>query len=185
MTIFDQALGGLKRGLELGYLNPQAGKSGEPGYIHLTLSDIVFKFFRRFIAVGVWVFEYIDAYHFPSERGFGFDWVDFKFNNQERRVVRVYAGGTVSAEKLKRLGLSEETVTATLKKFLRFYSGKTRLGQNCQGTDGKWAYSCQVICDLGDDFGFPFCVMQEHLTYFTGDSRELVFCHIIVLLQIK
>lgn len=60
--------------------------------------------------------------------------------------TRVYAGGTLSPEKLIELGVSVKDVGAYLKRKISELAEKTRLFENCApAADGDWRYVYEVV----------------------------------------
>ncbi len=59
-----------------------------------------------------------------------------------QKATRLYAGGTISPEQLKDLGLTEDHVIGYLRGKITDLGGATRLHQHCMPlADGKWQYS--------------------------------------------
>ena len=88
----------------------------------------------------------------------------------EEKTTRLYAGGTISVEKLRELGLTKKDVTGQLKKFIKESSGTSRLLAPYSSQDNDWAYDYHLIASLPE---IPLRVGMETIQ-FKGD---LVFAH--------
>jgi hypothetical protein len=86
------------------------------------------------------------------------------------KATRVYAGGSLDPEALKKLGLTEESVSTELKYFLKTLGAKTRLDENIELEHGKYKYSYRVIKSVEE---IPVKVGEEEIRY----DESLVFVH--------
>ncbi len=97
----------------------------------------------------------------------------------EGTVTRLYAGGTISLEKLEELGLTKKDVTSQLKKFIQWSERKTRLREDYESEpDGDWGYSYKVILTLDQ---IPLRIGVETIVY----QDQLVFAHGILLTTVE
>ncbi len=100
-----------------------------------------------------------------------------KFNG--KLLLRQYAGGTLSEEELKVLGIAQSDVMAFLKKQLIENGEKTRLYDNCTpDIDGHWRYSYRVEEQLGY---IPLTVGKEVIEY----QGAPVFLHMFFICPIE
>ncbi|PIZ96825.1 MAG: hypothetical protein COX79_04495, partial [Candidatus Levybacteria bacterium CG_4_10_14_0_2_um_filter_36_16] len=82
---------------------------------------------------------------------------------EDKIYTRVYAGGTISLEKLKQLGVEESEVGDYLKRKLTELGDKTRFDEDCSPEpDGEWQYTYKVM-NREDDI--PLIVGYEHLLF--------------------
>ena len=88
--------------------------------------------------------------------------------------TRVYAGGTIQEEELKRLGITEKEVTVFLKSQMIKNGDKIRLHSNFESEEGDWKYKYQI---LEKEEKIPMTTGKETI-YFKG---ELVFQHNFIL----
>lgn len=88
-----------------------------------------------------------------------------------KKVTRLYAGGTISIERLNELGLTKKDVTGYLKRKIKELGPQTRLQEDCQPEpDGDWQYQYRRIDDLPE---IPLAVRMETISF----RGNLVFAH--------
>lgn len=81
------------------------------------------------------------------------EWLDAKTGGGQEtiqvgnlRFTRLYAGGVVHEEVLKRIGITEEQVIAFLIETIQREKERTRLLQNCSPlSQNGWSYSYEVV----------------------------------------
>ena len=95
-----------------------------------------------------------------------------------KRATRVYAGGTLSKEQLKKLGLTKKDVIGKLVYFVNKLGDKTRLDENAQAIEGDWAYTYQVLRSVQE---IPLDLGSEEIKY----KDSLVFVHFHILSPIR
>lgn len=88
------------------------------------------------------------------------------------KATRVYAGGSLDPEELKKLGLTADDVSGELGFFLKTLGRKTRLDEDVSLEHGEFRYSYRVIKNVSE---IPVLVGEEEIKY--GDSDALVFVH--------
>ena len=96
-----------------------------------------------------------------------------------KTYTRVYAGGTVSLDILKELGVEESEVGAYLKRKLTELGEKTRFDEDCTpDSDGDWRYTYKVT-NREDDI--PLLVGVENLLF----KNQKVFTHVFVICPVE
>lgn len=96
----------------------------------------------------------------------------------EKRMTRLYGGGTVAAEALTRLGISENDVMAFLMKMIQQLGDATRLEKDCSAVeDGEWQYQYVVKEQLPE---ISLTVGKEEIKY----RDEVVFVHYFLLTEV-
>lgn len=93
-------------------------------------------------------------------------------------ATRVYAGGTLDSDLLKKLGLTDDDVSKKLKFFLSKFGDKTRFDEEIEFIDGKWKYSYKLLEAVKE---IPVLVGAEKITY----NDSLVFVHFIINSPVK
>lgn len=91
----------------------------------------------------------------------------------EEMATRVYAGGTLDADLLQKIGLTDKDVTERLLFFLKQLGDKTRMDKEIELIEDKWKYSYKILEDIKE---IPALAGVEKIFY--GDS--LVFVHFII-----
>lgn len=86
------------------------------------------------------------------------------------KATRVYAGGSLSEEELKPLGLTGKDVISKLVFFVNKSDVKTRLDTDIEIADGEWKYSHRVLKSVKE---IPVDVSEETITF----RDTLVFIH--------
>lgn len=94
------------------------------------------------------------------------------------KATRVYAGGTLSKEKLEKLGLTKKDVIGKLVYFVNKLEGKTRLDEDAEVIDGEWAYTYKVLRSVQE---IPLDLGSEEIKY----QNSLVFIHFHILSPVK
>jgi hypothetical protein len=93
--------------------------------------------------------------------------------------TRVYAGGTISEEKLNNLGTNKEAVINYLISKIKELGDKTRLFSDCPMiSNGDWSYEYKVI---DNEEALEITVGKEIIRY----KNEIVFIHCFVLSEAK
>lgn len=93
----------------------------------------------------------------------------------ESSYTRVYAGGTISIERLDILGITKEDVMKFLKKQILQSSEKIRLFTDFESEiEGDWQYSYKV---LDKDIEIPLTYGKEVIRY----KDNLVFVHDFII----
>jgi hypothetical protein len=90
-----------------------------------------------------------------------------------KKWTRVYAGGSLDAESLSKLGITGEEVSEKIKFFLGKLGDKTRFDYDVADEDGDWAYSYKIDREEKD---IPLVVGCERIEY----KGSLVFTHEII-----
>ncbi len=93
---------------------------------------------------------------------------------QGEKATRVYAGGTLSAEKLEKLGLTKKEVIGKLVYFVNRLGDKTRLDEEAQDSDGDWKYTYKVLKKVEE---IPLDLGAEEIRY----KDLLVFIHFHII----
>lgn len=89
-------------------------------------------------------------------------------------ITRVYAGGTVSLEVLKPLGIQDSDIMAYLKEKLMALSGKTRLSTTVDPiVDGDWEYRYEIVQQIPD---MSLTIGKETISY----KHTAVFVHVFI-----
>lgn len=92
----------------------------------------------------------------------------------------MYGGGCPDDAVLQRLGISENQVSAYLKKSLLDLQDKTRLFENClPEAEGDWDYA--YVVDLQDAKDIPFFRGTETISY----KKHIVHIHYFILSPVK
>jgi len=106
---------------------------------------------------------------------------DFNGGGQElaettdgKKATRVYAGGTLSADKLQELGLAKKDVIGKLVFFVNQLKDGTRLDQNAEKTDGVWKYTYKVLRSVQE---IPLDLGEEEIRF----NENLVFIHFHII----
>lgn len=86
------------------------------------------------------------------------------------KATRVYAGGTLDEEELKKLGLTGKDVIGKLIFFVNKLGDKTRLDENAELTEKDWKYTHKVLKSVKE---IPVDISEETITY----KDTLVFIH--------
>jgi len=95
------------------------------------------------------------------------------------RFTRVYAGGTVSEETLKSLGLTKKEVIGFLKEQITANGNRIRLYEDFgPESEGDWKYEYEIL-DKEDDI--PVTTGKESIFY----QGKLVFVHVFALSPIE
>ena len=90
-------------------------------------------------------------------------------------ATRVYAGGTLTKEKLEALGLTKKEVIGKLVLFVNKLGDETRLDEDAEVSEGEdWKYTYKV---LGKVEEIPLDLGQEEIRY----KDSLVFIHFYIL----
>ena len=90
-------------------------------------------------------------------------------------ATRVYAGGTLTKEKLEALGLTKKEVIGKLVLFVNKLGDETRLDEDAEVSEGEdWKYTYKV---LGKVEEIPLDLGQEEIRY----KDSLVFIHFHIL----
>lgn len=102
---------------------------------------------------------------------------DFNGGGQElteasngERATRVYAGGTLAADALQKLGLTKKDVIGKLIFFVNKLGDGTRLDQDAEMVDGVWRYSYKVLKSVKE---IPVDLGEEEIRH----NENLVFVH--------
>lgn len=102
---------------------------------------------------------------------------DFNGGGQElveaangEKATRVYAGGTLAAFELQKLGLSKKDVIGKLIFFVNKLQEGTRLDEDAEMVDGEWKYTYKVLKSVKE---IPIDVGEEEIRY----KENLVFVH--------
>ena len=102
---------------------------------------------------------------------------DFNGGGQEltetesgEKATRVYAGGTLSADKLQELGLTKKDVIGKLVTFVNQLGDGTRLDIDAEAEEGSWKYTYKVLKSVKE---IPVDVGEEEIRY----NNNLVFVH--------
>ncbi|EKE05091.1 MAG: hypothetical protein ACD_19C00426G0113 [uncultured bacterium] len=90
------------------------------------------------------------------------------------KATRVYAGGTLTADKLKELGLTKKDVIGRLISFVNEIGDGTRLDSDAEKTDGDWKYTYKVLKNVKE---IPVDVGEEEIRF----NDNLVFVHYHVI----
>lgn len=106
---------------------------------------------------------------------------DFNGGGQElvetdsgEKATRVYAGGTLAAEELQKLGLTKKDVIGKLVFFVNKLQDGTRLDENAEMADGEWIYTYKVLKSVKE---IPLDVGEEEIRY----KENLVFVHFHII----
>lgn len=86
------------------------------------------------------------------------------------KATRVYAGGSLTEEKLKELGLTDKDVIEKLVLFVNRLGDKTRQDQDSESTEGDWTYTYKIIKSVKE---IPVEVGEEEIRF----RGNLVFVH--------
>lgn len=89
------------------------------------------------------------------------------------KATRVYAGGSLDAKTLQKLGLTEGDVSEKLKFFLGKLRSKTRLDEDIELVEGRWKYSYKVMKNVKE---IPVMLGEEEIRY----DQLLVFVHYLI-----
>jgi hypothetical protein len=117
--------------------------------------------------------------HFENEVGIYHDeWIADRAGGGQEIVkvddetfTRVYAGGTITLDKLSELGISKDDVMSFLKKQIIQNGEKIRLTTDYSPEpEGDWQYLYKVI---DQDLEIPLTIGKETITY----KDKLVFVH--------
>lgn len=110
---------------------------------------------------------------------------DFNGGGQEltetsggEKATRVYAGGTLSADELQKLGLTKKDVIGKLVFFVNELKDGTRLDEDAEMADGAWKYTYKVLKSVKE---IPVDVGEEEIRY----NENLVFVHYHIISPIK
>lgn len=110
---------------------------------------------------------------------------DFNGGGQEltkagngEKATRVYAGGTLSAEKLQELGLIKDDVIRKLFFFVNKLGDGTRLDQDAEVEEGVWKYTYKVLKSVKE---IPVDLGEEEIRY----NDNLVFVHYHIISPVK
>lgn len=96
-----------------------------------------------------------------------------------KKYTRVYAGGTILEEELKKLGIEKKDVTGKLKEFITEYGNKNRLYKDFSPEpEGDWRYKYKII-DKEDNI--PVTTGKESIFY----KDTLVFVHLLTLCPVE
>lgn len=114
------------------------------------------------------------------------EWLDTRLGGgqelarvDDEEFTRLYAGGVIELDELKKLGITQEQVLAYLKSQITDLKGRTRLHQKCIPLPSShWGYTYKII---GGCQGVGLEIAEERITY---DNR-VVFCHGFLLSPIK
>jgi len=110
----------------------------------------------------------------PSNTGGGQELI--KVGN--RQFTRLYAGGVVKQNKLKKLGITKKDVIDFLKTTILKQREKTRLFQSCQPKPKTgWSYSYQI---LDNEKSIPVIFAKETISF----HGQVVFVHSFLLCPI-
>lgn len=90
-----------------------------------------------------------------------------------KKWTRVYAGGSLDAESLSKLGINGSEVSEQIKFFLGKLGDKTRFDYDVADEDGDWSYSYKIDREEKD---IPLVVGCERIEY----KGALVFTHEII-----
>ena len=90
--------------------------------------------------------------------------------NDREKATRVYAGGTLSADKLQELGITKKDVIGKLIFFVNELKEGTRLDKDAKLIDGLWEYTYKVLKSVSK---IPVDVGEEKIKY----KGNLVFVH--------
>lgn len=93
-------------------------------------------------------------------------------------ATRVYAGGMIDSDLLRKLGLTDDDVSKKLKFFLGKFGDKTRFDEEIEFIDGKWKYSYKLLETVEE---IPVLNGVEKITY----DNSLVFVHFIINSPVK
>ncbi|HUC94880.1 MAG TPA: hypothetical protein VMR19_02695 [Candidatus Saccharimonadales bacterium] len=94
------------------------------------------------------------------------------------KATRVYAGGSLDAERLKELGLTGKEVINMLFYFVGELGEKTRLDAHAEMIEGDWNYSYKVLKSVKE---IPVCVAEENIKF----KDNLVFIHFHINSPVK
>lgn len=117
-----------------------------------------------------------------SEGRYHDEWAaDFNGGGQEltedtngEKATRVYAGGTLSADKLQELGITKKDVIGKLVSFVNEIGDGTRLDADAERTDGAWKYTYKVLKSVKE---IPVDLGEEEIRF--NDALVFVHYHII------
>lgn len=90
------------------------------------------------------------------------------------KATRVYAGGTLAADELQKLGLTKKDVIGKLIFFVNKLQDGTRLDKDAEITDGEWKYTYKVLKSVKE---IPLDVGEEEIRY----KEDLVFVHFHII----
>lgn len=93
-------------------------------------------------------------------------------------ATRVYAGGTLAADKLRRLGLTKKDVIGKLAFFVNKLGDGTRLDQDAKMTDGVWRYTYIVLKSVKE---IPVDLGEEEIRH----NENLVFVHYHIISPVR
>lgn len=96
------------------------------------------------------------------------------------KATRVYAGGSLDPEGLKKIGLTEDQVSSELKYFLKTLGSTTRFELPVELQHGDFRYTYKVIKDVNE---IPVVVGEEEIRY--GEKNALVFVHYHISSPVK
>ena len=121
-----------------------------------------------------------------SEGKYHDEWVaDFNGGGQElteasngEKATRVYAGGTLSANELQKLGLTKKDVIGKLVFFVNELQDGTRLDRDAERVEGAWKYTYKVLKSVKE---IPVDVGAEEIRY----NESLVFVHYHIISPVK
>ncbi len=106
---------------------------------------------------------------------------DFNGGGQEltetesgEKATRVYAGGTLSADKLQKLGLTKKDVIGKLILFVNKLQNGTRLDENAEMAEEEWKYTYRVLKSVKE---IPLDVGEEEIRF----KENLVFVHFHII----
>ena len=94
------------------------------------------------------------------------------------KATRVYAGGSLDEEGLKKLGLTGKDVIGKLIFFVNEFGNKTRLDEDAEMTNGEWKYAHKVLKSVKE---IPIHISEETITY----KDILVFIHFHINSPVK
>lgn len=131
-------------------------------------------------------FTFEQSTHLSPEGGIYIDqWLAHKASGGQeiaqeggQTVTRVYAGGTIKEEELRKLGLTRRVVIEELRKFILGSDGKTRQHEDYTAEDGKWLYEYQVLKHIDD---IPLTIGLEEIFF----NRSRVFAHGFLLSPVE
>lgn len=110
---------------------------------------------------------------------------DFNGGGQElteasngEKATRVYAGGTLSADELQKLGLTKKDVIGKLVFFVNELQDGTRLDRDAERVEGVWKYTYKVLKSVKE---IPVDVGEEEMRY----NENLVFVHYHIISPVK
>ena len=96
------------------------------------------------------------------------------FNGGGQEATRVYAGGTLSADKLQKLGLTKKDVIGKLILFVNKLQNGTRLDENAEMAEEEWKYTYRVLKSVKE---IPLDVGEEEIRF----KENLVFVHFHII----